>query len=73
LEAARSFAAANAQLICEARCVLLRLLRDREQWKRQEEGLLKKIRELEEQLERQYEMAAEDTWTPADQAPSHPR
>jgi hypothetical protein len=35
--------------------------------------LLQKVRDLEEQLERQYEMAAEATWTPADHAPSRPR
>ena len=38
---------ANAQLICKARYLLLRLLRDRQQWKEQREFLLERIRTLE--------------------------
>jgi hypothetical protein len=70
---ARSMAAANLQLICEARCWLLRLLQDRQRWRRREEDLLEKIRALEEQLDRGYEEVEQATWPPADAAPSHPR
>lgn len=41
---------ANAQLICKARYLLLRLLRDRQQWKEQREFLLARIRTLEAAL-----------------------
>ena len=41
---------ANAQLICKARYLLLRLLRDRQQWKEQREFLLERIRTLEAAL-----------------------
>lgn len=41
---------ANAQLICKARYLLLRLLRDRQQWKEQREFLFERIRTLEAAL-----------------------
>ena len=41
---------ANAQLICKARYLLLRLLRDRQQWKEQRAFLLERIRTLEAAL-----------------------
>jgi hypothetical protein len=41
---------ANAQLICKARYLLLRLLRDRQQWKEERELLLDRIRTLEAAL-----------------------
>jgi len=41
---------ANAQLICKARYLLLRLLRDRQQWKEEREFLLERIRTLEAAL-----------------------
>lgn len=41
---------ANAQLICKARCLLLRLLRDRQQWKEEREFLLERIRTLKAAL-----------------------
>ncbi|MBN2475834.1 MAG: hypothetical protein JXB62_14575 [Pirellulales bacterium] len=44
---------ANAQLICKARYYLLRLLRDRHQWKEQREFLLQRIRTLETALQRE--------------------
>ena len=66
---ARSMAAANLQLICEARCWLLRLLEDRRRWRRREEEMLKKMRALEEQLERDYEELDQAAWPPADPAP----
>jgi hypothetical protein len=69
----RFAAAANAQLICEARCLLLRLLHDRQQWKRREKCLLEKINELEEQLERHSETVEQAKWVPADQTPARPR
>jgi len=45
-EAAR----ANAELICKARYLLLRLLRDRRQWNEERERLLNRIEELEHEL-----------------------
>jgi hypothetical protein len=52
VEHARDRAAvdANAQLICRARYLLLRLLRDRQQWKEQREFLQERIRTLEAAL-----------------------
>lgn len=41
---------ANAQLICKSRHLLLRLLRDRQQWKQQREFLQGRIRTLEAAL-----------------------
>lgn len=73
LEDARSRGVADAQLICEARSVLLRLLHDRERWQRRERSLLKKIRSLEDQLERRYETVEQGEWSSEDPAPAHPR
>lgn len=72
-EDARSMAAASAQLICEARCLLLRLLRDRQRAKGREECLLDKVREIEALLEQQYEAVESSEWPGGDPAPSHPR
>jgi len=72
-EDARSRAAADAQMICEARSVLLRLLRDRGRWQRREKLLLEKIRSLEDQLERGYETVEQAEWSAEDPAPAHPR
>ena len=41
---------ANAQLICKARYLLLRLLRDRRDWAEQREQLSRRIEELEDAL-----------------------
>ena len=68
----RTFAAANAQLICEARSLLLRLLRDRQRWRRREKCLLEEIRLLEDQLERSEAVDAPE-WLGEDPAPSRPR
>ncbi len=46
-----SATAANADLICKARYLLLRLLRDRQQWKEEREFLVQRIRTLEVLLE----------------------
>lgn len=43
-------AEANARLICEARCMILRLLRDRERWYEKERDLLDRIAVLETRL-----------------------
>ena len=43
-------AEANARLFCEARCMILRLLRDRERWYEQERNLLDRIAVLESRL-----------------------
>ncbi len=48
---------ANAELICKARHLLLRLLRDRQQWKEQREFLLERIRTLEAALGREESAA----------------
>ena len=42
---------ANAQLICKARHLLLRLLRDRQDWKQQREFLQERVRTLESALQ----------------------
>jgi len=46
---------ANAELFCKARFLLLRLLRDRQQWKEQREFLLQRIRTLEAALKSEQE------------------
>jgi hypothetical protein len=51
---------ANAELICKARYLLLRLLRDRQQWKDQREFLLERVHTLEAALGMEGELAAED-------------
>ena len=43
-------AEANARLFCEARCMILRLLRDRERWYERERDLLDRIAVLEDRL-----------------------
>lgn len=72
-EDARSMAAANAQLICEARSLLLRLLRDRRRWERREACLREKIRGLEALLDEQYEAVESSEWPGGEPAPAHPR
>ncbi len=47
---------ANAQLICKSRYALLRLLRDRQQWKHQKEFLENRIRTLETLLASEEEV-----------------
>ena len=44
---------ANAQLICQARYMLLRLLRERDRWQTEREELLNRIAVLETVLEQQ--------------------
>lgn len=73
LEDARSRAAADAQLICEARGLILRLLRDRQRWKREESRLREKIHALEDRLERQSEAVDEARRPPKTRVPVHPR
>ncbi len=73
LEDARSRAAADAQLICEARGLLLRLVRDRQRWKHLENRLREKIHALEEQLERKYEAVERAERPLRALAPAHPR
>ena len=43
-------AAANAELVCKSRYLLLRLLRDRREWRSQREKLTSRIEELEKSL-----------------------
>lgn len=47
-DAPSSTVEANAQLICKARYLLLRLLRDRKSWLRERRELLERIQSLEE-------------------------
>ncbi len=60
---AQAAAVANAQLISEARSVILRLLRDRTRAKRRERQLRERIRRLEQQLAQQSEQPVE-IWAP---------
>jgi len=53
-------AEANARLFCEARCMILRLLRDRERWYEQEHDLLDRITALESRLAKSEHGAAGD-------------
>jgi len=69
VEAAR----ANAELICRARCMVLRLLRDRHEWKRREQGLRKRIEFLEAEMERREQIAASVRWEENGRVPSRPR
>jgi hypothetical protein len=64
---------ANAQLICKARYLLLRLLRDREQWKQQRECLLEKIRTLHTELGREDEWIEGEAWNEKPHFRRHPR
>jgi len=64
---------ANAQLICKARYLLLRLLRDRKQWKEQREFLLERIRTLETALKTQEVAAVEEDWGRTSRVASRPR
>ncbi|MHC4398619.1 MAG: hypothetical protein ACYTG0_02965 [Planctomycetota bacterium] len=71
-EDAREATVANAQLICEARCLLLRLLRDRQRWQCRERSLVDKIQALEDQLD-QHSGTGDEEWTDKDHAPARPR
>jgi hypothetical protein len=62
---AEGAAAANAELFCRARCIVLRLLRDRRDCKRREQGLLKRIDFLEAELERRQQMESSARWEEA--------
>lgn len=70
---AAATAEANAELICRARPMILRLLRDRQHWRRREESLLARIRSLEAKLEREDEACDAEEWKPAEQVPISPR
>ena len=52
---------ANAQLICKARYLLLRLLRDRRDWAQQREQLNRRIDELEDALATSPQTVRSDT------------
>ncbi len=56
---------ANAELICKARHLLLRLLRDRRQWKEEQEFLLERIRTLEAALGTDEDSLGQRRWNPA--------
>ncbi len=64
---------ANAELICKARFLLLRLLRDREQWKEQREFLLERIRTLETALGPEKKLAEREGWDPTSRFSARPR
>ena len=64
---------ANTQLICKARFLLLRLLRDRQQWKEQRTFLLERIRTLETALGIEKGAAVEGSRTHARRVASLPR
>lgn len=54
-------AEANARLFCESRCMILRLLRDRERWDERERDLLNRIAVLQSQVA-QHEQGREDDY-----------
>lgn len=64
---------ANAQLICKARYLLLRLLRDRRQWKEERDFLLERIRSLEAELEDERRRRSRQDRDRVFQAPPRPR
>jgi len=64
---------ANAQLICKARYLLLRLLRDRRQWKQDREFLLERIRTLEAALEAAREETQQAAWAGSAAVSARPR
>lgn len=70
---ARAAAVANAQLVCEARGLLLRLLHDREAAKNREASLLERIQALEDQLQRLHEPPRHSAWTSESPIHSRPR
>ena len=64
---------ANAELICKARHLLLRLLRDRQQWKEEREFLLERIRTLEVALGTDEDSLGKRRWNPAAGVAAVPR
>lgn len=54
-------AEANARLFCESRCMILRLLRDRERWYERERDLLNRIAILESRLA-EHEQSSESDY-----------
>lgn len=66
-------ARANAELICRARSMVLRLLRDREQSKRREQALRQRIEFLETEIQRRQEIVGSARWAEAGQVPTRPR
>ena len=69
----KAVAHANAELICKARYLLLRLLRDRQQWKEEREFLLERIRTLEAALGSDEDALGQRRWNPAANVSVHPR
>jgi len=53
---------ANARLICKAKNLLLRLLRDRQQWRHQQEFLQERVRTLETALESERAVTHGEGW-----------
>lgn len=66
-------ARANAQLICKARYLVLRLLRDRQQWKEEREFLCARIHTLEAALGTEKDAAGQPGWPQPPPIPSRPR
>ena len=64
---------ANAELICKARYLLLRLLRDRQQWKEERDFLLERIRTLEAALGTDEDSLGQRRWNPAAAVTAVPR
>ena len=57
----RAATEANAQLICKARTLVLRLLRDRQQWKGQRVFLQERLRTLESLLQGERTVAEDES------------
>jgi len=70
---AEATAEANAGLICRARCMVLRLLRDRQHWRQREKDLLERVRLLEAELQRQRDMLDRPEWDRTGRVPARPR
>ena len=64
---------ANAQLICKSRYLLLKLLRDRRQWKEQREFLLERIRTLEAALKTEEDAPFGEGWKNGSRVSARPR
>jgi len=64
---------ANAELICKARYLVLRLLRDRQQWKEQQEFLMERISALEAALGIEKGAAVAGDGKGASRVAPHPR
>jgi hypothetical protein len=64
---------ANAQLVCRARCMVLRMIHDRRHWRQREQELLGRVEQLEGELERARTEAGPVAVAAEDGPPRRPR